>query len=419
MLVGTVDILMLSSISDSCVAAVGLVNQLLNLVFLLFIVGASGTMVVCSQYLGAKRIPDFLTSSRVALLLNLFLGLVVSVLLDWYAPEIVRLMEAASDIEADAIIYLKIVGAFACLHAIAVTCASVLRALELAKFPMYVSVIGNFVNVVANYILIFGHFGAPAMGVAGAAWATVLSRVVIVILLFYFLHRQLRPFSLVTMARDFLVKLRQILHIGIPGAGEMFSYASSQVLITYFITSLGTEALAARTYMMNIVIFTFVFAISISQGASIVAGHLTGKHNYRACQLLGAYAIRASIKISLLLSLILAAAAPFFVDFLTANESIQSLLITLFLVDIVLEVGRAVNILAGRLLSAVGDPLYPLYVSIIVVWLVATLGSYVVGIVLAFGLLGMWFVFTADECLRAVILWRHWKNGAWKNKSIC
>lgn len=420
MSLGFVDTVMLSQISDACVAAVGLVNQILNMLFLIFIVGATGTLVVASQYLGARRLQDFLVTVKASYLLNIIIGLLVSTSLFCLDDHILSLMQVAPTLWADAKSYLTIVGSFAFLHALNVTQASILRAREMARYPMYVSLFTNLVNICANYCLIFGHLGCPALGAAGAAWATVISRAFSFVLLLIFVLSQTKKLeNNASTGRDLLKKLGQILHIGLPGAGEMFSYASSQVVITYFINLLGTEALAARTYLMNVVIVTFIFAISMGQSAAILAGHLVGSHHFSAAKLVGAFAARASLKISLILALILALTAPIFMPWLTHNENIQHLCLTIFWIDIILEAGRAINILTGRLLAAVGDPMFPLITSITVVWSVATVGSYLAGIILGFGLLGMWIVFTCDESLRAIIQWRYWQKGKWMHKSIC
>ena len=420
MSLGTIDVFMLSQISDTSVAAVGLVNQLLSMIFLLFLVGATGTAVVCSQYLGAKQDQDFRQTAQLSLLGNLLLGALVSLWLAKESPWLVSAMNAAPSLAKDAIPYCRIVGGFAFLHAISVVCVSVLRSREMAIYPMYVQLTANIVNILANYCLIFGHWGFPAMGVHGAAWATVLSRCVGLILLLYALTRH----GFTHLRKDpaksaVFVKAKQILAIGLPGAGEMFSYTASQVVITYFITSLGVAALAARTYVMHCVLVTFLFAIALGQAASIMAGHLVGSHHYQAAKVLGEFAIRRALILSILLSILLAIAAPFFFPLLTTDPDILRLCTSILLIDIALEGGRAVNILTGRLLAAVGDPLYPLRVSIVVVWTVATAGSYLVGIQFGFGLIGMWWMFVFDEGLRASLQWRYWRKSHWMQKSLC
>ena len=420
MSLGMVDTLMLSRISDASVAACGLMNQILNMIFLVFIVGAQGALVVCSQYLGARRVQDFLETAKVALFINTLIGVVISALLFFGADVIVNLMQIQKELAIDAQNYCKIVGGFAFLSSLTFATASILRSREMAKYPMYVSLITNIVNILANYVLIFGHLGFEPLHVEGAAWATVLSRLIGVILLLFILFR---VGISIKKENKFIPnpihKLVQILKIGIPGAGEMFSYSLSQVVIVYFINMLGTEAIAARTYIMNIVFLTFIFAISIAQGSSIICGRLVGKHKFIAAQNIGEYSINKALLISVLLSTLLAIFSPYIVENLTQNQAIAKLCLTIFWIDIVVECGRAVNILTGRLLGAVGDPLFPLKVSIIVVWLVATFGSYIFGIFLGFGLIGMWCVFLCDESLRAIIQWYYWKKGYWKNKSIC
>ncbi|MBQ7609348.1 MAG: MATE family efflux transporter [Desulfovibrionaceae bacterium] len=426
MSLGTIDIFMLSQVSDVSVAAVGLVNQILNMIFLVFVVGVTGSLVVCSQYLGAKRYSDFLMTARVSLFLNAAIGLIVSFLLFFGTQTILEIMDAKADLLCDATKYCKIVGGFAFLVSLTSIATSILRAREMAQYPMYVSLITNIVNIIGNYLLIFGHMGFPALGVAGAAWATVVSRLVGLILLLFFLAKwglrleeKRTVYTIKTFCAEALTKILQIVRIGIPGAGELFSYASFQAVIIYFVNMLGVEALAARTYMMNIVIYTFIFSIAIAQAASVTCGHLVGKHKFAAAKALGNFAINRSTLVSGTLSLFLALLAPFFMPIMTDNEQVLSLCLTLFWIDILREIGRAINIPTGRLLAAVGDPLFPFKVSITVIWSVGTIGSYVAGIVLGFGLIGMWIAFLIDECLRAGIQWYYWRQGRWMNKSIC
>ena len=76
-------------------------------------------------------------------------------------------------------------------------------------------------------------------------------------------------------------KLRKIMKIGLPGAGEMFSYSLSQTVIVYLVNKLGTEALAARTYLVNIITFIFLFSLSLGQASAIIVGQLAGQETQR------------------------------------------------------------------------------------------------------------------------------------------
>ena len=146
-----------------------------------------------------------------------------------------------------------------------------------AYYPMRVTLLMNVLNIIGNYALIFGKFGLPQMGVVGAAISTSSCRAVALALLLYITFGKVVPRFSFSCLRPFpWDKLKNLLHIGLPAAGEQVSYSLSQVVITYFTVMLGTAALTARTYAMNIILFSYVFSVALGQGAAILIGHLVG-----------------------------------------------------------------------------------------------------------------------------------------------
>ena len=102
----------------------------------------------------------------------------------------------------------------------------------------------------------------------------------------------------------------------------------------------------------------------------------------------------------------------------TDNQEIITMGVWVLVIDIFLEVGRTSNIFAGSTLRATGDTIYPFVVGIIFQWSVAVGLSYVIGIPLGFGLVGMWVGFALDENIRGIILMRRWSSGKWKTKGF-
>ena len=260
MMLGAVDVIMLSRHSDNSVAAVGVVNQIIVLTFLIFEVINLGTSVLCSQYLGAKMHKNVVQVVGVSLLMNLVVGVSVSLFLFGLNETILQWMGLTPELMKDGTDYMRIVGAFAFFQAISLTLSASLRSANKAIYPMMVTVVVNILNIIGNYTLIFGEFGFPEMGVEGAAISTAFSRGVSMVILFIILFRKhIRKFPLAYFRPFPFKELKNLLKVGLPSAGEQLSYSSSQVVITYFINVLGTEALAARTYSVNIIMFSFLF----------------------------------------------------------------------------------------------------------------------------------------------------------------
>lgn len=419
MMLGAVDTVMLSQYSDESVAAVGVVNQLVMFAFLIFEVINIGTSVLCSQYLGAKMHRNMVQVVGVALVLNLVFGLLVSAILHYGAPFLLTLMGLRPELMTYGVNYMEIVGAFAFFQAISLTISASLRSADKAIYPMLVTVVVNILNIIGNYSLIFGKFGMPALGVEGAAISTAFARGVSMVILFFILFRKHIPRFPLAWFRPFpWVELKNLLKIGIPSAGENMSYSFSQVVLTYFINMLGNESLATRTYVVNIVMFVYLFAIAMAQGGAICIGHLVGEKKIRAAYLLGKYVMRISILVSLVLSCIWALMGHTLFSWLTDNPEIIRLGTIVLFVDVILEVGRAINIYATNALRSAGDVNYPFYVGLVVQWSVAVGFGYLFGIHWGWGLVGMWCAFLLDENLRGIIFVQRWNSMKWAKKGF-
>lgn len=419
MMLGAVDTVMLSRHSDSSVAAVGVVNQIIMLTFLVFEVINLGTSVLCSQYLGARMEKKVVQVVGVSLLVNLVIGGVISLFLYLMANTILRWMGLGPELMADGVDYMRIVGAFAFFQAISLTLSAALRSANKAIYPMMVVVVVNIINIFGNYSLIFGKFGFPELGVEGAAISTAFSRGVAMVILFIILFRKHIPRFPVAYFRPFpWGELKNLMRVGLPSAGEQLSYSSSQVVITFFINMLGMEALATRTYCVNIIMFVYLFSISMAQGGAICIGHLIGENKPRAAFLLGKYVMKKSVMITFSLSCLLAVFGHSILSALTSNLEIIQLGVTILIIDTVLEIGRPINIFATNALRAAGDVNYPFYVGLVVMWSVAVGGGYLLGIHWGWGLCGMWVAFLLDENIRGIIFVRRWYGMKWVHKSF-
>lgn len=419
MLTGAVDVFMLSRYSDETVAAGGVVNQLLNLVFILYGITTLGTSVLCSQYLGARQKKNVAQVIGVSLLANLLMGLLVSAGLFFFAKPSLQLMGLDDNLIGYGVSYMKIVGGFSFLQALSMTLSAILRSHNKAYYPMFVTLMINILNVIGNYLLIFGHFGAPRLGITGAGISTSASRLVAICLLAYLLFTRVTPFPALKLFKPFpWDKIKNLLTIGLPAAGEQVSYNLSQVLITCFSVMLGTAALTARTYAVNIVMFSYVFAMAIGQGAAISIGHLIGEDRDNAAFSVEKYSIKLAMLVSVCISVLTALVGTDIFKLLSSNPEVISIGATVLYIDVVLEIGRAVNITSVNSLNAAGDVMYPFITGVIVMWGVATLLSYVLGIWWGWGLNGIWLAMALDENIRAVVFERRWKSRKWENKSF-
>jgi putative MATE family efflux protein len=426
MLLGAVDTVMLSHLdtgteggSDNAVAAVGLDNQLINLVILIFQFVSTGTGIVCAQYIGAGFRKKLVQVVGISLIMNTLVGITLSMFLFFRAEAVLEFMDIRPELMADGVAYLRITGCFAFFQAIGLAFSASLRSAGMTKYPMRVSFIVNIINIIGNYSLIFGHFGLPKLGVEGAAISTAICRgVSMMALAIIHTKKHINKYPIEWFKPFPWTELKNVLKIGVPAAGEELSYCLSQVAITYFINKLGNTALATRTYCANCIMFVNLFCVSVVQGGGIVVGHLIGQKKPSAAFIMGNYVYRYALIVTLIVGAALALAGKPILSYLTNNEEIIRLGTIIFFIDIILDIGRVGNIFATGTLRSTGDAVYPVIIGIIFQWAIAVGVSYLLGITFGLGLIGMWIGFTLDENVRAIILHQRWKSKRWETKTL-
>lgn len=150
MLLGVVDTVMLSQYSDNSVAAVGVVNQIVNLAVLVFQVISFGTTVLCSQYLGAGLKERMVQATGVAIALNTVTGAMISACLYYGSTAMLQMMGLRPELLGEGVSYMRIVGAFAFFQAVSLAISASLRSADKAKYPMMVTVVVNILNIIGN-----------------------------------------------------------------------------------------------------------------------------------------------------------------------------------------------------------------------------------------------------------------------------
>ncbi|QTD43103.1 MATE family efflux transporter [Sporosarcina sp. Te-1] len=415
MLMGLADTFMLSALSDDAVSGVGAANQYVQIAILVLEVVGNGAAIVVAQYLGSRRFVEASKISALAVSLNLLVGLAISGVFLLFTSHMMQAMNLQGDVLSHAKAYLTIVGGAIFLQAIINSLAAVIRVHGFTKQTMFVSLGMNIIHVIGNYALIFGKFGMPALGVQGAAISSVGSRVialfVFVWLLYQVLEYRIEFRYYIQWSKEYVGK---ILHIGLPSAFEQILYQACQIVFLYYVTYLGTEALAARQYATNISMFSYLFALAIGLGTSIIVGRLVGggdrEEAYRQ--------LWASFRRAILFTIAVVAVVMVFryplMRLFTDNESIIQLGASVLLLSCLLETGRTFNIVIINSLRASGDAKFPVLMGAISMVMISLPLGYFFVFVLDMGLVGIWLAIATDEWIRAIAMALRWKSRAWE-----
>ncbi|MER2120107.1 MAG: MATE family efflux transporter [Solibacillus sp.] len=419
MLMGLADTFMLSAVSDDAVAGVGTANQYIQIAILLLGVIGTGASIVVSQYLGSRLIAEASQIAALSVTLNLLVGLVISGLFILFSDVLMKMMNLQGAVLEAAQSYLVIVGGFIFVQALITSMSSIIRVQGWTKQTMYVSLAMNIVHVVLNYILIFGKFGMPELGVEGAAISSVVSRVLASVVFFWLLYQALEIriewADYYRLSKNYISK---ILKIGIPSALEQVLYQTNQIVLLYYVTFIGAEALSARQYAVNISMFTYLFAMAIGMATAILVGRYVGAGEKELAYSKVWFGVKSALIFTLSMVAIIILFREPFMRIFTDNEEIIQIGASVLLLSIFLETGRTINITIINSLRASGDAAYPVRIGFISMIVIGLSLGYLFVFVLDLGLVGVWLAIACDEWIRAVLVIFRWRSRKWERYAI-
>ena len=415
MLAGMVDTIMLSTVGDNAVGAVGTANTYISVFIIMFNIVSSGMIAVMTQYIGAKRIGVAYQARQLGAVLNLILGIVLSVFLFLFSGRVLESVGVAPLLMDYAKTYLKIVGGCCFLNALIPIFSSYLRAFGYTKQPLIATVSANVVNLCLNAVFLFVFHG----GVAGVAAATDISR---------FLN-----LVIVAAASRILVKadkdperLRnkevfvQIIRVGLPSAMETAFYNVAMTLTIRFLNQMDEAGVnvTARAYASQITNFSYCIGAALAQANAIMTGWRIGEGDYEACDKGTKKAAFIGICVAAGLEAIFALSSDYLIQIFTDDAVMISLVGKLLAIDIVLEVGRVTNLVFGQALKTSGDALFTTIIAVTFMYLCMVGGTWFFGIHLNLLAVGAYIGLASDECVRAVFMFLRWQSGKWKTKGF-
>ncbi|MEM5947636.1 MATE family efflux transporter [Spirochaetia bacterium 38H-sp] len=415
----SVDTFMLGRFADQAAGAVGAIQQFMFFTLVVYTVGATGTSIIVSQYLGAGRKHTAAEVSLVAILFNLGIGVFLSIVMRLAMPYILDSLKLEYIVRTYAEQYVRVYFTFSFFQAVSVVLSAILRSHGYSKLPMYVNMGANLLNIIGNYIFLFGPGGLPVLGVTGVAISTVSSQFlgVAAMLVMIFKHKDISLF------KDKAIKLRftyakDIVKIGAPSAGETLSYNLAQVAILYMIAPMGTIALTSYTYSVILSRFAYIIALSLGGASQILVGHKVGKGDNDDAFMEVIKATAIGMMSGFFVMSLMAVFRYKVVGLLTSNQDIIELTAKILLISVIYETGRPMNLIVISGLKGAGDVLFPVMAGIIMMWGISVTGAWFFGVHIAMGLVGIWIGRMLDEWLRGIVMLIRWFSRAWHGKSV-
>ncbi len=425
LIVGYADQFMMSDYANA-VNGITNANTINNVLINAFTVFTSASIILITQYKGAKDKRSENSIYSVAFYFNFFLSLLFSVIILLCSKLFLSWINVPDLAFKDAYIYLMITGGLLFFQTASSTLSAFLKANSLMKESMIINGIVNILNIIGNYFLIkyFSKYDLPILGVA---LSSAISRIIgFILMLIIYIKKVGVHLSIKVFTHDFTYTGYKLLKLGAPSGGESLSYNSSQILIQLCANSIviynnNVEMGNIKTYASMFAMVTYMATSAISQAMQVIIGELLGAGKLEDTN----KKVYQTTIISLISSTLIAILFFIFSDYAFGLFKVTDLELLklgkkIMFVEIFLEIGRAVNIVLVRSLQTSGDVMFPTILAIIFCWLVAVLGSFILGsyTFLGLGLLGIWIAMAIDELSRAIIFIIRWLSGKWKRYNI-
>lgn len=413
-----INVFMISSHSEPAVAAIGAANQLLNLSVYVYGFITVGTQIIIAQLIGAKRQDEIPKVVTTALFGSVMIGLLISLGFLLFPTQLLHFMNLDDSLVTIGKGYMRIYGGSLFISSITATIIAVLRSHGLTRPALLVPMTASILAVTGNFFALYSPFGLPYFGVNGLAWASVFGNTIGLIIASRLLlkHVQFNIFKI--KPRLFSTHyIKNILTLGLPSSGEAFSYQAAQIVVTMIVASLGQSVLVAKSYITSITQFVYLIANSLAQGNQIIIGRKVGARDLDRAYDRGIRTIIIATICSLIVSILTFIMIEPIMGIFTTNPEVIAIAKMVFLVDIVLEAARSVNMVMVNALNASGDVKFPLFASLMVLWVISLPFSYTLAIPAGLGLVGVWIAYSIDEVLRSFLMIHRWRSGVWRHKS--
>ena len=419
MCLGYIDTLMISRYSDTAVGGIGNANQITGFLTLAFSIISTATAVITAQYLGAKIRNKINTIYSVSMAFNLVLSLLISLIILIFNRPILKMMNVQKIMFEDASSYMVIVGGFIFLEAVFDIYSQIFRSNGKTKIGMVISIVMNLTNITGNYMFLYGPLKFLHLGVKGVALSTTISRVLAVIIAIIYFKKNIDGSISIKYLIPFDFEIfKKLLLVGLPSAGENISYNVAQIILLMFINSLSAVAVNTRIYANILSSFAYLFSISSAMATSIIVGHLVGGKEYDNAYTKVLNTLKKAMVLSIIIAIINYIISPFTFGLFTDNSQVVSLGHKIMFICIFLEIGRCTNLVVINSMRAAGDIKFPTFLGMASMWGISVFGGYILGIVMGFGLQGIWIAMALDEIVRGIVVLARWINGNWRGKRI-
>ena len=398
MLMGMVDSYLVANLGLIAISGVSVAGNIITIYQAIFIALGAAISSVISKSVGQKDQPRLAYHVTEALKITLLLSLILGGLSIFAGQEMIGLLGTEQAVAESGGLYLSLVGGTIVLLGLMTSLGALIRAIHNPRLPLYVSFLSNALNIVFSSVAIF----ILDMGIAGVAWGTILSRLIGVVILW----SQLKlPYMRPMFGLD-----KDLLTLALPAAGERLMMRAGDVVIIALVVSFGTEAVAGNAIGEVLTQFNYMSAFGVATATVMQVARAVGENDWTRVDRLSKQTFCLSFFLMLPLTLsIYALGTP--LSYLYTSDPVAikaSVLVTLFsLLGTPMTTG---TVIYTAVWQGLGNARLPFYATSIGMWCIRIGTGYLMGIVLGWGLPGIWAGTLLDNGFRWIFLRYRYKS---------
>lgn len=410
-----VDNVMVGQLGTAELAAVSLGNSFMFIAMSIGIGFSTAITPLVAEADAANNFEEGKSSFKHGLFLSIILGIALFLSVFVAKPLLYFLKQPVEVVEL-ALPYLNLV-AFSLIPLIVFQAFKQFSdGLSMTKYPMYATVLANIVNIVLNYLLIFGKLGFPEMGIVGAAYGTLISRFIMVIHLWWLLTKREKSKAYVTHIKLFVLHklmLKKVISLGYPSAMQMFFEVAIFTAAIWLSGLLGKNPQAANQIALNLSSMTFMVAMGLSVVAVIRVGNQKGLHKYLDLRRIAFSIFLLTAILSVCFGIVFFVChehlPKLYVDYndaenLIDNTEVVSIASKLMLAAAIFQVSDGIQVVALGALRGLQDVKIPTVITFISYWVIGFPVSYFLGKEEAYGSFGIWLGLLAGLTVAAILL---------------
>ena len=418
-LVGLIDTLMVGRLGASAVAAVGVGAQILSAVSVAMTAVGTGTLALVARHIGARQRGDAEQVLRQSILAAFALSILCIAPVIVFAPEVVRSFGVTPEVVGLGAAFVRLVMLSIPQSALLFVIGSALRAAGDTRTPLAVGFTVNIVNIIGNYVLIFGKLGLPALGVRGSALATTLAFTTGAVMGVVLLARGQLVLRLhLRHMQPELRIIRRVLAIGYPAAGEQILMQIGFFFYLVFAARYGTSAVAAYFIGVRILAMSFLPGYGFAAAAAALVGQNLGANNAPLAERSGWESTWLAIYLMSACGLVIFLAARPIAALFVDDREVVADAVSFIRTLAVAQPLMAIDFTIGGALRGAGDTRFPLVAVFVAFYGCRLAFAYVAAVVLHSTLAWVWLALIGDYVARATLKSWRFRSGRWKRIAV-